>query len=79
MVHGGVGDARTCFDLLHVRANGGEGGREVVEGHEEGSARMVDGEGDILHSSPIFLEGRDEGGLFDRLLRDLVVVTEVWV
>ncbi len=68
----------TCHGLLHARAYGGEGGGDVVEGLVKGSAIMSDGEGTRLHSSQIFLEGRDHMGVFDRFLRDLVVAAEVF-
>ncbi len=38
---------------------------------------MSDGDGDKLHSSPIFLEGREEGRVFLGLLRELAAATEV--
>jgi hypothetical protein len=50
--------------MLHVRADGVEGGGEVAYGSREYSARVADGEGDELHPSPVILEGRDEGGVF---------------
>jgi hypothetical protein len=38
---------------------------------------MADGDGDKLHSSPIFLEGHDEGRVFLGLLCDFAFATEV--
>jgi hypothetical protein len=42
VVRGGVDDALVCPCLPHVRADGGEGGGEVVEGLVECSARVSD-------------------------------------
>ncbi len=64
MVRGGVDDAHDCACLLHVRANGGEGGGEVVEGHAGEGVHVADREGDKLHSSQIFPKGPDVKGLF---------------
>jgi hypothetical protein len=41
--------------------DGGEGGGEVVEDRCERSAFLTDREGDKLHPSTVFSEGRDEG------------------
>ena len=64
VVRSGVDDAPTSSCLLHVRADGGEGGSEMVEGSYERSVRVPDGEGDKLNPSPVFPEGPDEGGYF---------------
>ena len=60
----GVSCAPTVSNLLHGRADSGEGGGEVVESLGERGARMADREGNELHPSPVFLEDRDEGGVF---------------
>ena len=77
VVCGGVDDAFVVSCLRQVWANGGEGGGGVVEGRCEHSARVSDREGDKLHSSPILLEGLDEGGIFIGLLCELNVAAEV--
>jgi hypothetical protein len=59
VVRGGVGDASACSCLLHVWAEGGGGGGEGAKGRGERSSGVSDREGDVLHSSPIFLEDRD--------------------
>jgi len=50
--------------IFHARSNGGEGGSEVVEGLCQRGTRVANREGDELHPSPEFFEGRDEGGYF---------------
>ena len=62
-VHVGVG-AGSC--LLHVGADGEECGCEVLECPLQRGTRVSDGVGDELHSSPVLLEGRDEGGGISR-------------
>ena len=62
LVRGKVDNAPNGSCLLHVRAGGGEGGGEVIEGLVKRGARVADGEGDELHPSPVFLEGRDRRG-----------------
>jgi hypothetical protein len=42
--------------LFHVRADGGEGGGEVVEDLVENGVRVADGEGDEIHPYPICVE-----------------------
>ena len=64
MIRGGVDDASFGSCLLHVRANDGEEGDEVVEGLGECGDHETDGKSDDLHPSPIFPKGRDEGGVF---------------
>ncbi len=59
VVHGGVSGAHVGSRLLHVRADGGEGGGEIVKGRCERSACVSDRECDELHPCPIFLESRD--------------------
>ena len=46
------------------KVDGGEGGGEVSESRRERGAGASDREGDEFDSSPISLEGRDEGGVF---------------
>ena len=65
---GGIDVALVGSCLLHVWADGGEGGGEVVEGRRERSACVFGKEGDKLHPSPVFLEGRDEGNTFHGFL-----------
>ena len=48
--------------VLHSRSYGGEGGGEVSEGCHERCAGVSDREGNVFDSTPMFLEGRDEGG-----------------
>ena len=62
MVQVGVSCALAGSNLLHGRADCGEGGSEVVESLGERGVRMTNREGNKLHPSPVFLEGRDEGG-----------------
>ncbi len=47
-------------------------------GRVESFARVSNGEGDKLHLSLVFLEGRDDGEYFFGLIHDLVVATEVF-
>ena len=68
VVHDGVDDAPSGSCLLHVWAAGGEDGDQDCEGRCERSACIFDREGDKLHPSPMFLEGRDEGECFSVLL-----------
>ena len=59
-----AGGARGALDgscLLHNGTNSGEGGDEVLEGRRDCGAGVADGEGDELHPSPVFPEGRNEG------------------
>ena len=65
----GVVSEGTCRDavgscMLHVREDSGGGGGEVFEGFCDGNARVANGEDDDLQPSPVFLEGRGEGGVF---------------
>ena len=55
----------SCF--VHGRADGGEGGGEVVEILGERGARVSDWVGDESHPSLMLLESRDEGGVLFRL------------
>jgi len=55
-----------AFCSLHVWMDGKELGREVVECRYERGADVSDWEDDELHPSPVFLEGRDEGGSISR-------------
>ncbi len=60
-------------------ADRGEGGGEVVECRCERDTCVSDWEGDELHdSSPMFLEGRDEGGVVLGLLHNLEVEAEIF-
>ena len=77
MVRGGVGNVPAGSCLIHVRADGGEGGGEIVEGLVECDARVFDGDGDEFHPSPVFSESRDEGGVFLCSFHDFVVATKV--
>jgi len=61
-----------------VWADGGEGRGEVIEGRCERSACVSDREGDKLHPSPLFIEGRYEGGVFLGILCELDVAAEVY-
>ena len=49
VVRVGVNGALVGSCLLHVRADGGEGGGEVVKGRSERSACVSDREGDEHH------------------------------
>ncbi len=69
--------AHVGYCLLHGRDDGGEGGCEVIEYLGERVARVAYGKGDELHSSPVFLDGRDAGRVFLWFFRDFVVVAEV--
>ena len=51
----------------------------MLEGLGECGARVTDGKGDELHPSPVFTEGRDEGGVLLGLLVELIVAAEVSV
>ncbi len=55
----------------------GEGGHEVVECRFKLDACESDWEGDELHISLVFLEDRNEGGIFLGLLRKFDVASEV--
>ena len=48
---------------LHSGSNGGEGGGEMCERRREGGSGVSDGGGDEFDSSPVSLEGRNEGGV----------------
>ena len=50
--------------VLHSRSYGGECGGEVSEGCRARCAGVSDGEGDVFDLTPMFLESRDEGGVF---------------
>ncbi len=65
-----VGSTCMCSDCR-------EGGGEMLKGLVYCGSRVHDGDGDKLHSSPIFLEGRDEGGLFFGLFGEFVDAFEV--
>ena len=58
MVRDGVGVAPGGSCALRTRVRGGECGGEVVESRLERRACMSNREGDELHCSPMFLEGR---------------------
>ncbi len=77
MVHDGFDVAPGDSCALHARASDGECGSEVVEGRRECSACMSDGEGDDLHCSLVFLEGRDEGGVLVGLGFEFVLTSQV--
>ena len=62
VIRGGVDGAFAGSCSIHVGADGGEGGGEMVECLVERGARVSDGGGNKLHKSPISPEGRDEGG-----------------
>ena len=47
----------------HLGSHGGEGGDEVGESRRESGPGVPDGDGDELDSSPVSLEGREEGGV----------------
>jgi hypothetical protein len=68
----GVGDSHVGSCLLYVGVDGGECDYEVLEGPLLRGTRVSDEEGDELHSSPILLEGRDEGGNFSVISVSLV-------
>ena len=48
---------------LRARSNGGEGGGELCERPRECHSCVAYRKGDELHTSPVSLEGRDEGGV----------------
>ena len=77
----GVRDVLRCalasVGVVYSWANRGEYGSKVVEGPCERCTRVSDVDGDEFHSSPILLEGRDEGGVFLGLLRVFLVASEV--
>ena len=75
MVQVGALCALDGFNLLHGGADRGEGGVETVEGLDERGARVDEREGNELYSSPLLLEGRDEGGVLFQVL--WFVVAEV--
>ena len=77
VVCGGARGAPAFSSLFHVRADSGEGGGEVFEGPRECGGRVVDREGDGLHSSPVSYDGRSEGGVFFGLFLDFHVAAEV--
>ncbi len=52
-----AGSREKRYRLLHVRANGGECGCDVLEGLVKGGAREAYGEGDKFPPSQMFLEG----------------------
>ena len=49
----------------------------MLEGLGECGARVADGKGNELHPSPVFSEGRDEGGVLLGPLVELSVAAEV--
>ncbi len=77
MVRYGVGVASGGSCVLFARASGGECGGEVGEGRLECRACMSDGEGDEIHCSPMFLEGRDEGNVLNDLGFEFVFTSQV--
>ncbi len=62
VVRGGAYGAPVGPCLLHLRADSGKGGGDVVTGPCEYRARVADGEGDELQASSVFLVGLDKGG-----------------
>ena len=54
VIRGGARGAPADSSLLHGGADDREGGGEVLEGPRDCGARVVDGEGDELHPSPVF-------------------------
>ncbi len=60
-----VGDeaARAGSCGLHSGSNGGAGGGKMGERRREVGPGMSDGESDEFDSSPLSLQGRDEGGV----------------
>ena len=74
---GGVDNTLVGSCSLYVWADGGEGNGEVDECRYERGACVSDWKGDKLHHSLVFLEGRDEGGVFLGLLHELDDVFEV--
>ncbi len=77
VVRGGDSYASASSSSLHVRSDGEEGGGEVVECHVEGDALVVNGDGNERHPSPVFSEGRNEGGVFLGFILDHNVAVEV--
>jgi hypothetical protein len=77
VVRGRIEDAYDGSCLLHLGADGVEDGCEVVNGRSERSACVSDRKGDHSYPSSIFLEGRDEGGVFLGPLREYNVAAQV--
>ena len=63
--------------MLHVGADVGESGGEAFKGPCECIARVADEEVDKLHPFPVFLEGREEEGVFLGLFIDFNIAAEV--
>ena len=61
VVHVGDENAPASSCKSHSGSHGREGGGEVGESRRESGPGVSDGEGDKLDSSPVSLEGGDEG------------------
>ncbi len=76
-VNGGLGGARVGSDLVRGWAGGGEGSGKVDEVSCKCRVRVADGDRDEFHSPLVFLEGRNEGGVFLGLLIMSLVASKV--
>ena len=63
MLQVGVSCAPDGSCLLHGRADGREGGNEMIKDVGERDAHVTDWGGDDLYPSLLFLENCDEGGV----------------
>ncbi len=77
VVRVGVGGSSAGSCSSRSWSNGGEGGGEVGESRCKRRAGVSNWEGDEIHCSPMFLEGRDERGVFLGLGGELIFATKV--
>ena len=64
MVRSGTSYSSTGSWSVHGRADGGEGGGELVQGRCGCGTRVADGEGNELHPSPSSFEAAKSGEYF---------------
>ena len=67
VVRAGVGGIPVGSQRFLSGSNGGEGGGELSEYSLECHSCMAYGEGNEIDTSPVSLEGRDEGGVLHGL------------
>ena len=77
VVRSGVGGAPGGSRRLLSWSNGGEGGGELSERSVKCHSCVAYGKGNELDTSPVSLEGRDEGGVLRGLGFVLGVATEI--
>jgi len=72
-VHVGLRCTLAGASVVRSWANRGKCGGEVIEGPCERCTRVSNGDGDEFHSSPVLLEGDNEGGVLLGILRVFLV------